>query len=66
MLAWGEVGAGGWGPVPLEALAAVAGTLVGRAWGRRAHERLDLITVLLLGVMGVWSIARAVLGALLS
>ncbi|MFQ6171456.1 TSUP family transporter [Oryzobacter sp. R7] len=39
--------------------AAVAGTLLGRWWAGRRHDLLDRVTLVALGLMGVWTLGRA-------
>lgn len=49
------------GNVSRLALGAVAGTILGRWWAARQHDTINHVTLLALGLMGVWTVGRSML-----
>lgn len=60
----GEVGAPALELVAWLAPIALVGVAVGRWWADRRHDTIDRITLYALGLMGLWTVGRAVLGYL--
>lgn len=58
----GEVGAAALQRVAWLSPSALAGVAVGRWWATRQHGIIERVTLYALGLMGVWTVARAVLG----
>jgi uncharacterized membrane protein YfcA len=60
----GEVGAPALELVAWLAPIALVGVAVGRWWADRRHDTIDRLTLYALGLMGLWTVGRAVLGVL--
>lgn len=60
----GEVGSEALERVAWLAPIALVGVLVGRWWATRRHATIDRLTLYALGLMGIWTVGRAVLGYL--
>jgi uncharacterized membrane protein YfcA len=57
----GEVGEAALGRAAWLAPSALAGVALGRWWASRQHAIIDRVTLYALGLMGVWTVTRAVL-----
>lgn len=51
-----------WNRVGLLAPVAVVGVAIGRWWARKIHRSIERVTLHALGLMGFWTLTRAVLG----
>jgi uncharacterized membrane protein YfcA len=59
LAARGAVSSADLGHVGTLAAGAVVGTLLGRWWASRRHDALDRLTLVALGVMGLWTAGRS-------